>query len=68
MHLFCITCKTNEVNPMISSVEGKDGKSFCSRTCQELWLRSDMQWLSMEALQRIALTKLSELTMHNRYN
>lgn len=53
---------------MISSVEGKDGKSFCSRTCQELWLRSDMQWLSMEALQRIALTKLSELTMHNRYN
>lgn len=64
----CITCKTYEVNPMISSVEGKNGKSFCSRTCQELWLRSDMQWLSMEALQRIALKRLSELVRKNGMN
>ena len=53
---------------MISGTDKPNGKSFCSRTCQDLWLRSDMQWLSMEALQRIALKKLSELVSKNGMN
>jgi len=65
----CITCKTYEVNPMISSIEGGSGKSFCSRICQDLWLRYDETlFLSMKALQRIALKKLSELVNRNEVN
>lgn len=53
----CITCKTNEVNPNICGTDKPTGKSFCSRICQDLWMRTE---LSMEALQRIALKRLSE--------
>lgn len=49
----CIVCQANEVNPMI-------GKNFCSRICQELYLRPDLQWLNPESLRQIALVKLSE--------
>lgn len=72
----CITCKTNEVNPMISGVEprlvnGKlvgSGKSFCSRICQTLWLRQDYQYLSAESLQRIALRMHAETGKRNKQN
>jgi formate dehydrogenase maturation protein FdhE len=54
----CITCKTNPVNPMISETDKFNGKSFCSRICKNIWNRSDLQYLSREAIQKIALTHL----------
>jgi hypothetical protein len=54
----CLTCQTNEVNPAICGTDEPTGKSFCSRICQSIWLRSDLQYLSREAIQRIALAHL----------
>jgi len=56
--LICITCRTNPVNPMISETDKFNGKSFCSRICKNIWNRSDIQYLSREAIQRIALAHL----------
>lgn len=50
----CITCQTNEVNPMITNSDSVPGKSFCSRICQGIWIDS-ARWLNGEALKRIAL-------------
>ena len=50
----CIVCNTYEVN---YSMNNGLNKSFCSRLCEYLWLRSDLQFLSMEAIQRLALSK-----------
>lgn len=50
----CITCQTYEVNPMITDSDSVPGKSFCSRTCQGIWIDS-ARWLDSEALKRIAL-------------
>lgn len=57
----CITCNTNPINKRISN-------NHCSRTCQDLWLRDDLKWLSKETLQRIALTRHSQLRITDKIN
>jgi hypothetical protein len=49
----CITCQTNQINPMIGA-----GKSFCSRSCEHIWWRIDLQFHSIESIKKIALANL----------
>lgn len=55
----CITCQTNPINPMI-------GKSFCSQLCKSLYLRTDLEFVTMEALKRIALKQHEYLKKYIR--
>lgn len=48
----CICCQTNPINNTWS-------KSFCSRTCEHIWWRTDLQFTPIESLQRIALARLA---------
>lgn len=58
----CIVCETNEVNPMITDSDPirNPGKSFCSRTCQGLWLDSSIEYWPFESIKRLALKILAE--------
>lgn len=57
----CITCQTNEPNPMISP-------NFCSRICQNIWLRTDFEWSSRKSIKKIALEELEYIKTNHEKN
>lgn len=48
----CICCQTHHI--------AEWSKSFCSRTCEHIWMRTDLQYTPIEGLRKIALARLAE--------